>query len=256
MNTKPFLIKKIGKRGNITIWLVDGIRVRRDLDEEFTNFGQHFIYPFIPANEFWIDKEHKAGEAKYYIDHMLIEHRLMAEGKSRAYATDKADTAERRERSKSRLVEMGIKKEMSDKEIIEKIHKKLLKEYSGRVRVWIVNGELVRGIFYINFTEGGHDRVYSFIPRNEIWLDDDVSPEERKFILLHELHERNLMPEHHDIEIKHGDAKTNKNYTRVYDPAHESASKLEYYCRQHPDKLDKKLKVEINKSNKEDEEIQ
>jgi len=254
MDIKPFLIKKIGKRGDIAIWLVDGTGIRRDLDEEFTNFGQHFDYPFIPKNEFWIDKEQKKGEIKYYIDHMLIERRLMAEGKSRGYAADKASIMERRERSKSRLIEMGIKKEISDKEIIKKIHKKLLKEYSGKVRVWIINGELVRGIFYVDFTEGGHDKVYSFIPRNEVWLDDDVNPDERKFILLHELHERNLMPEHHDIKIKDGSVKNNRDYFKVYGLAHESASKLEYFCRRHPDKLDKKLKAEIVKSNRKNEQ--
>jgi hypothetical protein len=250
MNTKSFLIKKIGKRGNINIWLVDGIKIRRDLSEEFTNFGHHFMYSFIPKNEFWIDREHKTGEAKYYIDHMLVEYRLMVRGKSKAYAMDKADIVERKERSKSKLVEMGIKKEISDKEIIQKIHKNLLKEYSRKVKVWIVNGELVRGIFYIDFTEGGHDKVYSFIPRNEIWLDNDLEPKERKFVLLHELHERNLMLKHHDIDIKNGSVETDKNYTKFYGLAHDSASKIEYYCRQHPEKLDKKLKTETDKSNK------
>jgi hypothetical protein len=27
------------------------------MDEEFTNFGQHYRYPYIPKNELWIDQE-------------------------------------------------------------------------------------------------------------------------------------------------------------------------------------------------------
>jgi len=252
-NTKEIYIKRLGKRGDITVWLVDGAKVRRDLDEEFTNFGHFYIHPIIPKNEFWIDKEQKEGEAKYYIDHMLVEHELIASGKTKGYATDRADAVERRERRKSKLVEMGIKKEISDKEIIKKIHKKLLEEYGGKVKVWIVDGELVRGIFYVDFTEGGHDKVFPFIPKKEIWLDDDLNPDEMKFILLHEIHERNLMPEGHDIKISRGSVKANKNYTKVYDSAHQSASRLEYYCRHHLEKSDKELKKEIDKSNKENE---
>jgi hypothetical protein len=250
---KRIYIKKLGKRGDITIWLVDGAKIRRDLDEEFTNFGHFYIHSMIPKDEFWIDQEHKAGEAKYYIDHMLVEYKLIAEGKTSGYATDRADAVERRERRKSKLVEMGIKKEISDKEIIKKIHKKLLKEYSGEVKLWIVSGELVRGIFYVDFTEGGHDKVFPFIPKKEIWLDDDLNPGEIKFILLHEMHERNLMPEGHDIKISRGSVRTDGNYTKIYNSAHQSASKLEYYCRHHPEKTDKKIKIEINKSNKKNE---
>jgi len=247
MDIKDVYIKKITARGKIAVWLVDGAKIRRDLNEEFTNFGQHYTYPFIPENEFWIDKEHSKGETRYYIDHMLIEYRLMAEGKSRDFAIDRADLAERRERNKSKLVATIFDTDKDGAEIIKKVHKELLEEYSQKVKVWVVSGELVRSIFYIDFTEGGHDKVYPFIPKNEIWLDDDLNPEERKFVLLHEMHERNLMPEGHDIKIKDGMLQTDKNYTKIYDSAHKSASKLEYYCRHHPEALDKKLKAEVKK---------
>ncbi len=32
------------------------------------------------------------------------------------------------------------------------------------VQVWIVNGRLVRSVFDIDFTAGGHDYVYEFVP--------------------------------------------------------------------------------------------
>ncbi|MBU2053184.1 MAG: hypothetical protein KJ721_03000 [Nanoarchaeota archaeon] len=104
-----------------------------------------------------------------------------------------------------------------------------MQEFKG-IKVWLVNGELVRDIFYIDFSEGGHDKVYFFVPEKEIWIDDDITPHERKFVLLHELHERILM------------AKGMK-----YIQAHESSSKIESFCRHHPDKFKKIMKKEIEK---------
>jgi hypothetical protein len=81
-------------------------------------------------------------------------------------------------------------------------------------------------LFFIDFTEGGHDKVYGFIPEGEIWIEEDLNPKERDFVFLHELHERNLMSKGMD-----------------YDSAHKSSSKIEYKCRKNP----KKLKSAINK---------
>ena len=53
---KPPYLNKVGARGSITIWIVDGTYVRTHMDEEFTNYGQHFAFRFIPENEFWIDR--------------------------------------------------------------------------------------------------------------------------------------------------------------------------------------------------------
>jgi hypothetical protein len=243
---KPY-IKKIAKRGNINVWLIDGKYVRENLNHEFTNFGQHYIFKFIPQNEFWIDREHKKGEAKFFIDHMLIEHRLMAEGKSGSDAMSAGDKVERRERRNSELAKEIYKEKEDKKDLIERVHKELLKEYGPKINVWIVSGELVRDFFYTDFTEGGHNRVYAFIPENEIWLDDDLGLQERKFVLLHELHERGLMPDNKQINIKNRGVIVNENYTKTYNSAHQSASRLEYFCRHHPEKLEEKLKTEMDK---------
>lgn len=222
---KPYL-SKCSTVAGFTVWVVDGEYVREHLNHDFTNFGQHYRFKFIPKNEFWIDKEAAPGEERFFIDHLLVEHRWMAKGMKYNDALDKAEIIEKRERSKSRLLK-GIKKNNA----IKKIHKRLLKSYSGNISVWIVSGELVRDIFMIDFTEGGHDRVYSFIPKNEVWIDDDLSPEERKFVILHELHERHLMAKGLD-----------------YGKAHDSANEVEYHCRRHPRELGKKLKSEIKKN--------
>ena len=108
--------------------------------------------------------------------------------------------------------------------------------------------KLVGDFFYIDFTEGGHDKVFDFIPKKEIWIDDDLNPEERLFILVHELHERNLMKKNKNITIKKGLSKLDENYTKVYDFAHHSASKTEYYCRHNPEKLNKFIQKELKLS--------
>lgn len=244
---KPYL-KHLDDRGDIKIWLVDGQYVRKYLSEEFSNFGHYYTCKVIPHHEFWIDREHQQGEARFFVDRMLVEYRLMAKGKSRNVALDAAGKVELQERKKSVLFKKLEKVRSNKKVLIDKVHKKLLKEYSKNVNVWVVNGELVRDLFYIDFTEGGHEKVYSFVPEKEIWLDDDLAPAERKYVLLHELHERRLMSAGHDFKIKDGLLRLDKNYTEIYTKAHISASRLEYFCRHHPGELEKKLKDEIKKA--------
>ena len=227
---KPPYVEKVADLENIQVWVVDGMYIRGRLDEEFTNFGQHYRFPFIPENEFWIDREHGLGEEQFFIDHLLIEHRLMARGLAYDMALEKADAVELKERRKAELVREISK--LSKRRAIEDIHKQLLKKYSGAIKVWIVQGGLVRSLYFIDFTEGGHDLVYPhFVPKNEVWLDDDLSPGERRFVLLHELHERHLM-----------------GLGWPYFKAHRSASRIEYHCREHPDELEANLRLEAEKN--------
>jgi hypothetical protein len=226
---KPYL-RKFDEVGGFTVWIVDGRYVRKSIDEEFTNFGQHFRFRFIPRNEFWIDKEYGPGEEQFFIDHLLVEHRLMAGGMPYDDALEKADAVEKRERRKSEMIRQVAS--LGRKTIVASIHKRLLKKYSGRVKVWIIRGELVRSLYFIDFTEGGHDKVYHFVPKEEVWLDDDLSPGDRKFVLLHELHERHLM-----------------SLGWPYFKAHRSASGIEYHCRAHPEDLEPSIRREIEKNN-------
>jgi hypothetical protein len=98
---KPPYLKKVGQRGRISIWIVDGTYVRTHIDEKFTNYGQHYRFPTIPEDEFWLDKEGKPDEQKFFIDHLLVEHRLMARGMPYDDALDAADKAELAERKKA-----------------------------------------------------------------------------------------------------------------------------------------------------------
>jgi hypothetical protein len=197
---------------------VDGTYVRAHIDEEFTNYGQHYRFTYIPKDEFWLDKEGKPDEQKFFIDHLLVEHRLMKRGVLYDQALEAADKAELAERKRSADVRKMTKGgTLPDS---KRVHMRLWKRLENSVSVWIVDGRLVRSVFDIDFTEGGHDYVYEFVPENEVWIDNDLEEAERPYVLLHELHERNLMAKGWD-----------------YDRAHEDSSKVEYHFRHHPNEL-------------------
>lgn len=245
-----------------SVWIVDGNYIRNNIDFEFTNYGQHYRFKFIPKNEFWIDKQINEGEEEFFIDHLLVENRLMAEGVNYSDAIDKADRIEKRERNQSKLMTSIMAKKLSKKEIVEKIHKKLIKKFSKKIKIWIVDGELVRDVFNQWYTEGGHDLKYPFIPKNEIWIDDDLSKKEIPFIVLHEVHERRLMSKGwcYDKDLnnlpyiyepgKKIKASTKKN-PNFFKSAHRSASHIEYFCRHNPKRLNAILEREINSLNED-----
>ena len=226
---KPYL-RKIRTVSEIEVWLVDGEYVRKNICEDFVNFDHHYHLPLIPKNEFWIASGASPEEIRYYIDHMLAEYRLIKAGVGRDEASRKADIIERRERGKSEIMKKLRHTREHRKELIDRVHRKLLRSYGRKLKIWVVNGELVRDIFYLNFAGGGHDKVYHFIPEGEVWLDDDISAKERRFILLHELRERALMAKGKD-----------------YPHSHWKATEVEDFFRHHPKGIDKRIKEEIAK---------
>lgn len=222
-NKKPY-VKKIMKISDFDVWLMDGNYIRQKICEDFVNIGQHLLFKFIPKNEFWIAKEANSGEENFYVHHLLMENRLMKNGMSYDKAWLIAASAEKRERMKSKLSKK-LQKIKSDKKIVgNNVHKKIL-EKIGELKIWLVSGEAARDKFRIDFAGGGHDKVYNFIPKNEIWIDDDLSPSERKFIIIHELKERKLMSK-----------------GRKYRDAHYVATELEDIARKNPRNVKEILK--------------
>jgi len=223
---KPPYLQKVDQRGDFQVWIVDGAYVRGHIDEEFTNFGQHYRYPYIPKLEFWIDKEAEHDERSFFIDHLLVEHELMAKGMPYTDALTQADLAEQKERRRSGDVRKVTHQGQSLPDPAT-VHEHLWKKLENGIQVWIVNGRLVRSAYDIDFTEGGHDHVYEFVPTGEVWIDDAIEEEERSFVLLHELHERNRMEK-----------------GMPYSQAHAESSRLEFHCRHHPDELHDALAAE------------
>jgi len=214
----PYL-SKCDTRGDIQVWTVDGSYIRGHIDEEFTNFGQHYRYPYIPDKEFWLDTEAQHDERAFFIDHLLVEYRLMSKGVPYEKAIVEADREERKERRRAGDVARATRhgQQLPDGHTV---HERLWKGMENGVCVWIVNGRLVRSVFDIDFTAGGHDHVYEFVPQGEVWIDDAIAEPERGFVLLHELHERNQMAQ-----------------GVPYNQAHAASSHLEFRCRHHPDEL-------------------
>ena len=225
-SVKPPYVQQIANRGDLKVWIVDGIYIRGHIDEEFTNFGQHYRYSYIPKDEFWIDREAEQDETQFFIDHLLVEHRFMAKGMSYGEALVKADQAERRERRRAGDLRL-LRRHGQELPKGIQVHERLWKKLENGLTVWLVNGRLVRSAFDVDFTAGGHDHVYEFVPENEVWIDNDIEEEERPYVLLHELHERNRMA---------------KGWP--YSKAHAESSELEYRCRHHPDELHEALTAE------------
>ena len=223
---KPPYLRKIEDIGKLAVWIVDGAYIRGHIDEEFTNFGQHYRYPYIPVNEFWLDQEAHDDERQFFIDHLLVEHRLMAKGVPYDQALVEADRQERKVRRRAgdvrRLTHHG--KELPSG---RDVHERLWKKLESGLSVWIVSGRLVRSAFDIDFTAGGHDYVYEFVPEAEVWIDDDIEETERGYVLLHELHERNRMAA-----------------GWPYSKAHAESSRIEFHCCHHPDELHDALAAE------------
>lgn len=224
-------IKKIDTIGKISVWLVDGEYIRKNIDENFVEFDEHYRFSFIPKNEFWIDHETEVEERPFFIDHLLVERGFIEKGYGYKEANAKADLHEKRQRMKLMVLKKLAKLKKHRGELINKIHKKLLKKYSKNVNVWLVDGALVRDFFLVEYSEGGHDRVYPFIPKNEVWIEHILSPKEIRFITLHELHERFLM----------GEGKS-------YKDAHKGATIVEDRFRDNPKGLEKRIKEEILKN--------
>lgn len=233
----PKILKKVyhklwQKINNYNVWLVNAEYIRKNLDEDFVEFDQPQRKKYIPKNEFWIDKETYPSERHFFIYRLLIEERLMSKGMPYEKSSVIAERAEVRERLKSSFLKKLKTLSKNHKEIvINKIHKRKLKIKSKNISVWLVNGKIIRSIFYSDYAEGGHDKVYHFIPKNEVWLEDTLPKSELGFILLHELHERHLM-----------------SLGLSYKKAHHSATILEDFARRHPRETEKLTEIEIKQN--------
>lgn len=203
----------------IRVFVVDGEYVRTYLDEEFTNFGQHYRFPYVPEFEFWLDKENACDESNYFIEHLRVEWSLMRQGKPYGEAFVEASNTEKELRRKDGDIQRVIdpKTRLVDPKLFRV---KLLKALENGVKVWLVNGCLVRSVLNIDFTQGGHEYVYEYVPPNDVWIDNDLNWQERGFVILHELHERNRMEQ-----------------GLPYSQAHAESSALELSCRKQIDDL-------------------
>jgi len=167
--------------GRFKVYEVDGDWVRTNKDVQFVNVGQSLHHPFIPDDEWWIDKErlHQAEELPFLELELSVQRMLMEKGMPFETAKSIAYGVEQKARSKGKEFDPRHVY-MDDLGVI------------GDNHWWVVNGPMVRD-FHPRFKEGGHWRVYPFIPKGEGWIDSEITLEERPKILKHEVDEENLM---------------------------------------------------------------
>ncbi len=227
---KNIYLKKIDKIGDYEVWLVDGSYIRKVVNENFVEYDYHFNHDFIPKNEFWIDEQTNHDEWKFFIDRMFMEQGLIRTGEKNKEAFERGALLEKKER-KDDIKNQHLKILVRNRsELLTKIKKKILNGYSGKVKVWLVDGKIVRDFLLVDYAGGGHDKVYTFIPKDEIWIDEVLHHKEIKFIVLHELSERRFMSQ----GIK-------------YSEAHKRATLIEDYYRDHESEIEVRIKEELKK---------
>lgn len=176
-----------GAASNIAVWLVNGFYVRNNIEGgiEFTNFGHHLRFPFIPEDEFWIDEYPKDDEErKFFVTHLKIEHALM---QNHEIPYDQANDMAGSEETIARLQNLGW---MAENGLYLK---SLQKESIGHIEdydLYLVDGRYCRDIYFVDFAEGGNWKRYDWIPRKEVWIGrNDQAEIERKYIIGHEVFE-------------------------------------------------------------------
>lgn len=218
----PVTTTSSGIFAKFKVWLVDGpwVRAQGNEQNQFTNFGQHFRFPFIPMFEFWIDFfEANRSEQGYFILHMMSEWQDMKDGKSYEAAYDHADEVEKRARAKYEHIDENV--DPLDAKI------RMFHELQDGMTLWLADEEFIHAQLTLNYAEGGHHLVpgYEFIPADEYWIGQTLPVSfplpERLIISGHEI------GEHTDMK---------KNGTS-YPKAHAKIAKKELEVRENPDGL-------------------
>ncbi|MCX7834341.1 MAG: hypothetical protein N2490_09050 [Ignavibacteria bacterium] len=200
----------LGNRGNYNLWIIDGTLIRKEIFSDFIYGGNPEVYKFIPEGEIWIDNSINCEELELTILHEINESKLMKEhGMTYLDAHDSSlsvelqmrkhfsETAKRHESLLDSVSTIDIDsiKEISslpDKIKLENIYRQLYNQIDS-IFVWIVDGYRIRQELYPDFGFGGNYFEYYFIPKNEIWIDAQISCEELSFTIEQELLEINEM---------------------------------------------------------------
>jgi hypothetical protein len=168
--------------------LVDGFKIRNTLDDDFvilhgfSTRASHYLPKFyIPQGEWWLDHRFK----------------------------DEMDFFVRTEDTLNELMEA-----LSYHEAREELKKimclpppvppyEVKREAGDGYSLVMVDGKVIRQYIDPEFVFGGHDLVYPYVPKGEIWLDVNMDPAEVPYVLLHEKVERDLMAQNKSYDMAH-----------------------------------------------------
>jgi hypothetical protein len=169
-------METLGGIGKYTIRLVDGEQLRQE-NPDFNNYGHHDTDPKIPENEIWLDKTSYPHELSFFLLRAIYERFLYDRGLPNEQITSSAKTLETALRQQQPAEEIKVK----------------YLTHIGDMALWLVRGDQVRKQYDPDFILGGNGYRYPWIPKFEIWVEDVLSPDDKVFTLLHELHETSLM---------------------------------------------------------------
>lgn len=79
----------------LKVWLVDGTRIRDTISIEFIGGGHHYVYPWIPENEVWIEVSVPDADRDSFLVHELHERALMIRGMEYELAHEMANQLEK-----------------------------------------------------------------------------------------------------------------------------------------------------------------
>lgn len=182
------------------IKLVDAFKIRNTLDDDFAILHGHgenataaYQRFYIPKGEWWLD--HRCADELEFI---VATEEVEAPPSMKTYADWRAH----------------IKKTMCyEPPVPPPEHRREEKEGYALV---MVDGAIVRQYLDPEFIGGGHEFVYDYVPKGEIWVDVKIDPKEVPFIVLHEQVERELMKGGKNYDIAHDYATvTDKEARRV-----------------------------------------
>ncbi len=201
-----------GERDGFKIYIVDGDEIRKNYFDEFVYGGNGERYTFIPHGEIWVDNSISAEEFETTVAHELKERKLMAQdGLSYDDAHDSALALEVRLRNEWKDICLGHEEmldsvtprdfdstmeidSLPEKIKLKNIYRIPLGNKDG-VKIWVVDGYLIRREIFPDFGFSGNDMEYMFIPPGEIWIDGQISCLETNYSIAQELKERELMKE-------------------------------------------------------------
>lgn len=188
--------KRVLTHAEFTVYSVNGLAVRNfaQPDEEFGNFATSDEFPnLIREGEIWISEKLAPREGVFFIANALTQCKRIADG-----ATEKAyeDGIAVERVLREKLNGVDFRDGRPHKRVPDEVYLEpytTLPDLAGEVKVWVVDGNLVRSYYKTDYTEGGHGHVYQWVPRAEIWVEDRVDRRELPFIVSHEYLERRLM---------------------------------------------------------------
>jgi hypothetical protein len=212
MNTKFRIKKRLhGNWGKYSIYIVDDEAIRNNAEyaEEFSDYGVNIgkkglptlNFKFIPENEIWVAKSIKAYERQFIVGNALAYIKGIERGTDPGESYDNALAHEKLLRKNDASNKLRIK---NFRQINNPVHKDIpgkvyykkygtIKDEKETVVIFLVNGRVVRDLYKTDYVEGGHYYVYDWIPKDEIWIEQTVRPDEIPVIILHEFLERTLM---------------------------------------------------------------